>query len=111
VSWYLVALKKYAEFRGRSCRREFWTFYLTNIIAGNVLRLTGIAIGSNLPVMVFYLAIWLPLLAVSVRRVRDTGHSGWWVLVPFAILVFGFMPGTPGENAYGPDPKRAMASV
>lgn len=111
MSWYLAALKNYAGFRGRARRKEFWTFYLINLLAINVVRLIDIAIGSNLPFIVFYLAILVPLAAVGVRRIHDTGHSGWWGLVPFIDLVFLFMPGTIGQNAHGPDPKPAMATV
>ncbi|MCJ7520058.1 MAG: DUF805 domain-containing protein, partial [Anaerolineaceae bacterium] len=50
-------------------------------------------------------AIAIPLMAVGVRRMHDTDHSGWWILVPIVNIVFALIEGTKGDNKYGPDPK------
>jgi len=63
---------------------------------------------------IYALAMLIPTLAVSVRRLHDTGRSGWWiliVLIPFigfiVMLVFMVLDGTPGQNQYGANPKEA----
>lgn len=120
MNWYLAVLKKYAVFGGRARRMEYWMFALFSIIisivlsvADNVLSTTvepGIGIISS----VYSLAVLIPGLAVSVRRLHDTDRSGWWLLVGlvpcigvFVILFFMFQPGKPGSNQYGPNPKES----
>ena len=117
MEWYLAALSKYAQFSGRSRRKEYWFFYLFNLlisvglaILDNVLGLGGA--GFGLLSGLYALAVLIPGLAVTVRRLHDTGKSGWWlliVLVPLigavVLLVFMVTDGTPGANEYGPDPK------
>ncbi|MBD2038845.1 DUF805 domain-containing protein, partial [Leptolyngbya sp. FACHB-321] len=58
---------------------------------------------------IYQLAVFLPSLAVGVRRMHDTEHSGWWLLVPIVNLVFAVTPGTTGENKFGPDPNRSAS--
>ena len=120
MNWYVEVLKKYAVFSGRARRKEYWYFLLFNIIIGFVLGLiegtTGLARKNPQSILglIYSLAVLLPGLAVSVRRLHDTGRSGWLVLialVPFVggiiLLVFMAQDGTPGENQYGPNPKAA----
>lgn len=117
---YLDVLKKYAVFTGRARRREYWMFTLFNALAGAVVW--GIAMvglwNDNyvgvFPYMAYCLATFLPGLAVFVRRMHDTGRSGWWFLLMFiplvgaiVVLVFLCTEGQPGDNKYGPDPKAA----
>lgn len=118
MSWYLEVLKKYAVFNGRAQRKEYWMFFLFNIIIAFVLAFVeaaaGIAPDTQQSVLagLYGLAVFLPGLAVTVRRLHDTGRSGWWVLIALVpiigaivLLVFMVLDGEPGENRYGPNPK------
>ncbi|MEU6578814.1 DUF805 domain-containing protein [Streptomyces sp. NPDC046805] len=111
MSWFVEALKKYAVFSGRARRKEYWMFSLFSVIIYAVLL--AVAYGAKLPlVMIIVLALVLPGWAVTVRRLHDTGRSGWWILlswVPFLMLVFMCMDSEPGANKYGPNPKEAAA--
>ena len=119
MNYYLAALKKYAEFSGRARRSEYWFFALFNVIfiivAMGLDNLLGLTI-MDLPYGFFYfayaLAMFIPGLAVFVRRMHDIGKSGWWyfiALIPIIgaiwLLVLCLTEGTLGDNEYGPDPK------
>lgn len=111
MSWYLAVLKKYAVFSGRARRKEYWMFFLFNVIIAFALALVegllGIAAGSDRSILatIYQLAILIPAIAVGVRRMHDTDHSGWWVLFPIVNLVFACTEGTRGNNRFGADPK------
>ncbi|MDO6748485.1 DUF805 domain-containing protein [Gilvimarinus sp. 1_MG-2023] len=124
MSWYLEVLKKYAVFSGRARRKEYWFFALFNIIAILVLGLVdnmagmfNAEIGLGLLSGLYYLAIVVPSIAVSVRRLHDTGRTGWWVLIAFfplvgalILLVFMVMDSKPGTNQYGDNPKETVVA-
>ncbi len=116
MSWYLEVLKKYAVFEGRARRKEYWFFSLFNYIFMALSFLIGFALfgfeGSSVLFLIYALAILIPAIAVSVRRLHDTGRSGrslLLLLIPLVggiiFLVFTLEDGTPGENQYGPNPK------
>jgi uncharacterized membrane protein YhaH (DUF805 family) len=116
MNWYLEVLKKYAVFDGRARRKEYWMFSLFNIIIALILGLGELSAGSdqNVLVALYALAVLLPGLAVGVRRLHDTGRSGWWLFIAFVpiigaivLLVFMVQDSQPGENQYGPNPKAA----
>ncbi|MGW2569695.1 DUF805 domain-containing protein [Streptomyces sp. NPDC001537] len=117
MSWFIEALKKYAVFSGRARRKEYWNFALFVGIIYVVLLVLAVASKSSAVfalIGVFYLGILLPSLAVGVRRLHDTGRSGWWLLFgivplagPITLLVFACSDSQPGENKYGPNPKEA----
>lgn len=123
MNWYLEVWKKYAVFSGRSRRREYWFFVLFNIIISVVLVMIDIAIGlgnkeAGIGVLsgIYSLAVIIPSLAVTVRRLHDTDKTGWWLLIIFVpvigaivMLVFMLLDSQPGENKYGPSPKAAEA--
>ena len=122
MNWYLEVLKKYAVFSGRARRKEYWMFFLFNLIIGFVLSfiegLAGIAAESGMNVLatLYSLAVLIPSIAVSVRRLHDTNRSGWWLfisLVPIigaiVLLVFLVQDSQPDENQYGPNPKAVIA--
>ena len=125
MSWYLEALKKYAVFGGRSRRMEYWYFVLFNIIVSIVLGVidgllgtSGSYAGAGLLSGIYGLAVLIPSLAVTVRRLHDTDRTGWWILIALVpligvivLLVFALLEGTPGDNQYGPNPKEASARV
>jgi uncharacterized membrane protein YhaH (DUF805 family) len=110
------AFRNYATFSGRALRSEFWWFQLF-IIAVNVglFAVAGLlgqrgGVLAFLALVLFDLAALLPYLAVQVRRLHDTDHSGWWLLlslIPVAeliLLIFYCLEGTRGTNRYGPSP-------
>jgi len=134
MSLMFQPLKKYAEFSGRARRSEYWLFtlfmFLSGIPAGILFMMAGVgamAAGSTdssaaagatgftliilLVLCAFYLAMFIPSLAVSVRRLHDSDKSGWLLLLGlirfggFVILIFTLLDGTPGPNRYGEDPK------
>lgn len=117
MNWYVEVLKKYAVFDGRARRKEFWMFALINFIIGLVLGfLGGSANGPGALGVLYSLAVLIPYFAVSVRRLHDTGRSGWWLLiglVPFigfiVLLVFMVQDSKTGQNQYGANPKAAAA--
>jgi uncharacterized membrane protein YhaH (DUF805 family) len=108
---YLKVLREYATFSGRARRREYWMFVLVNIIVAVALSLIdGVLFdGAMLLSGLYWLAILVPSLAVGVRRLHDTGRSGWWLLISLVpvvgglvLFVFTVLDGDPGPNAYGP---------
>lgn len=118
MNWYVDVLKNYTGFSGRARRTEFWMFVLFNIIISIVLLVIGLVLKFPFLGLIYSLAILLPSLAVSVRRLHDTGKSGWWLfisLVPFVggiiLIIFNATEGTRGDNQYGPDPKGAVSAA
>lgn len=111
--WYLSCVKNhYADFNGRARRTEYWLFKLVNVIINVVLLVIGGLIHFAALGSIYYLVVLIPGLAVAVRRLHDTGRSGWWTLfasVPLigtiVLIVFFATEGTRGSNGYGPDPK------
>jgi uncharacterized membrane protein YhaH (DUF805 family) len=118
MHWYLDVLKKYAVFNGRASRAEFWMFFLFNFIIAIVLA--GVDAYLNTPGVlgaIYGLATLLPYIGVAIRRLHDTGRSGWWLLIALvpcvgAIVLIVFLVGTsqPGTNPYGPPPGAAAPS-
>ena len=113
MNWYLDVLKKYAVFNGRSRRKEYWMFFLINIIIAIVLGfIEGIMGGPGIISSLYSLAVLLPEIGVSIRRLHDTNRSGWWLficLVPIIgviiLIVYMVQDSQPGENQYGQNPK------
>ena len=119
MNWYIEALKKYAVFSGRSRRKEYWYFALFNIIITILLTLIDSSIGtldekSGYGVLntIYSLGVLLPGLGVSIRRLHDTGRSGWWLLIglipligAIVLIIFFVRDSQPGDNQYGPSPK------
>jgi len=124
MNYYLAVLKKYAVFDGRAQRAEYWYFFLFNIIISMIIGILGKAIGIfnltigtvgneiNILSLLYGLALFIPGLAVQVRRLHDVGKSGWMILINFIpligtiwFLVLLIRDGTPGDNEYGPNPK------
>lgn len=115
MNWYLKVLKKYAVFQGRARRAEFWYFVLFNFIISFVLAFIEavLAKNSNVLTALYSLAVFIPYLAVSARRLHDTGRSGWWLLIglipligAIVLIVFWCQDSQPNDNEYGPNPKR-----
>ena len=119
MSWFMISLRNYAVFSGRSQRSEYWYFALFYLIFYVVLAvldgLTGtldVQSGIGLFTGIFALGLLLPSLAVSVRRLHDTGRSGWWLLIgiipligTIVLIVFLAQDGEPSANRFGANPK------
>ncbi|WP_211310365.1 DUF805 domain-containing protein [Pontivivens insulae] len=107
-------LQQYVGFTGRARRSEYWWWTLAVVLATIIVSVVEVTLGLFGLSTILSLAIFLPGLAVSVRRLHDTGRSGWWllvVLVPLIgfliILFFAIQDSQPGTNDYGPNPKGA----
>lgn len=103
---------KYATFTGRARRSEFWWFVLFSAIVNTVASVLDAAIGNKLIEILVALALLLPSLAVTVRRLHDTGRSGWWILIVLiplvgliVLLAFELQDSQPQSNDHGPSPK------
>jgi uncharacterized membrane protein YhaH (DUF805 family) len=113
MNWYIDVLKKYAVFNGRARREEYWMFTLFNTIVVVVLYvIEGLLGGPGIVGILYSLAVLLPAIGVSIRRLHDTDRSGWWLLMMFVpligaivLLVFFVLNSTPGSNKYGENPK------
>ena|ERR1044072_752972 len=106
MEWYAKVLSQYFDFNGRARRKEYWMFGLFNAI---VAFCFGFVVGlMKLPpqlAQLYTLGTLIPGFAVAVRRMHDTGHSGWFLLVPFYNLYLLVTEGEKKPNHYGPDPK------
>jgi len=122
--WYIDIVKnKYAKFEGRARRKEFWYFVLVNIIIifglSFIDGLTGnfnSDISMGLLSGIYSVAVIIPSLAVSIRRLHDSSLSGWWILLSFIPIIGGLIlivlyvrDSAPEENIYGPNPKTISA--
>ena len=124
LDWMIMPYKRYVDFGGRSRRKEYWMFYLLVVIVYVVLSfimsrgaptidpMTGAVSGGGAMMKIgggllglFWLGSFIPMLAVSIRRMHDQDRSGWWILCPIMNIVFLFIEGTKGPNRFGPDPK------
>ena len=111
----MAVLKKYAVFDGRARRKEYWMFLLFNIIIAVGLNVVEQVVGGpGILGMLYGLAVLLPGVGVTIRRMHDTGRSGWWCLIglvplvgAIVLLVFMAQEGNAGPNMYGPNPKGA----
>jgi uncharacterized membrane protein YhaH (DUF805 family) len=120
MEWATLPLKRYAEFTGRSRRKEYWMFVLLSIgiyiiasVLDGIAGLNGMIVGTYGPITALVaLGLLVPTLAVSIRRLHDSDRSGWWLLlglVPLVgeiiVLVLMVLEGTRGANRFGADPK------
>lgn len=140
MEYMFLPFKRYFDFQGRSRRKEYWMFTLLNIIvvavlmvialgtggmasgissaAGEAAMLGSLFSGVGILIVLWALAVIIPSIAVTVRRLHDRDMSGWWYLafivggmIPYigfiasiALLVLMVLPGTPGPNRFGEDP-------
>ncbi len=123
MKWYLQALRKYAVFKGRARRREYWIFELMNSAIVLALFVMAVALGKagypyflSLP-FIYLVATMIPSLSSSIRRLHDTNRSGWWLFIsmlpvvgPFILLRITLMDSDPGENRFGPNPKKQLTA-
>ena len=125
MDWMMLPLRRYADFNGRSRRKEYWMFILGVVIVAIVLGIIEGAMGMSGMVGGVYgplttlllLGVLIPGIAVQVRRFHDQDKSGWFVLlglIPLLggliVLVFMCLEGTKGPNRFGDDPKGGAAA-
>lgn len=124
MKWYLKAIKQYADFQTRARRKEYWMVVLFNIIISFILFFIDFSffidennLNAQFPIfsLLYSLFMFIPSLAVTVRRLHDAGKSGWNILfglIPilgtFILLYFYFLDSVPGENKWGPNPKETV---
>ena len=112
-----VLMNNYANLNGRASRSEYWWFVLFNLIVNIVTFVIDLTLGSMITYdmgyvgLIAFLALLLPSVSVSVRRLHDIGKSGWWILLAiipivnfigiFVIIVFTIMEGEEQPNQYG----------
>ena len=118
MHWYVDVLRKYAVFEGRSRRTEFWMFVLINAIIQAILN--GVQRAADSWVLwlisgLYGLFVLIPGIAVTVRRLHDSNHRGWWWwlwIIPVIgwiwLIVLLCIDSTPGPNRFGPNPKGAQ---
>ena len=104
---------KYKDFSGRARRREYWSYALCVFVIACVVGLIDGLIGQrHILSLVVSLALLLPSLAISLRRLQDIGKPWQYILFAFVpiigvlyLLYLGVQDSQPGDNAYGPNPK------
>jgi uncharacterized membrane protein YhaH (DUF805 family) len=100
----------YVQFGGRACRSEYWYWTLFSILASIVANVVDATLGTGIIGGITGLALLLPGLAVSARRLHDIDRTFWWVLITFTVigvlvlLYWDCLRGTVGPNRFGPDP-------
>ncbi|MBB3033887.1 DUF805 domain-containing protein [Alteriqipengyuania lutimaris] len=148
MRWMILPFRRYFDFEGRSRRREYWAFTLLNILVTAVLATLIIAVSYDpgridpvdagtpfaslgalfgvlgLLILGWWLAVLIPSIAVTVRRLHDRDMSGWWypglivlgaipmvgLIASIALLVMMLLPGTEGPNRFGPSPKSEVSA-
>lgn len=117
--WYLKCLRQYADFEGRARRKEYWMFVLVNFLIGLLLGFLEKALhltlfGSDFGIIstLYSLFVFVPGIAVGIRRLHDAGKSGWYylaMLIPIIgwiyLIVLFCKDSVPGSNQWGPNPK------
>jgi len=125
MNWYLYVLKNYATFSGRARRKEYWMFFLFNVLISLGLGVLDVVAGTysveyetGFFSALYSLLVLIPSIAVSVRRLHDTNRSGWWVvisLIPIigvlVLFVFTCLDSQPGTNRFGANPKEATSQT
>ncbi|MEI9992908.1 MAG: DUF805 domain-containing protein [Rhizomicrobium sp.] len=120
INWFMnVVTQHYFDFNGRARRAEFWWYVLVYVIAEVILGVLQSILGVGQALTsLFGLALFLPSLGVSVRRLHDIGRSGWWFLISvipvvgWILIIYWYaQPGTVGANEFGADPKAGVTPV
>ena len=108
----------YFEFNGRASRSEFWWWVLFAILVSIAANILDAIIGAQIFSLLVSLGLFLPGLSMAIRRLHDTGRSGWWILIGLipiigfiVLLIFYLEQGNPAQNEYGPPPPGSPAAV
>ncbi len=118
MHWYLEVLRKYTVFSGRARRKEYWIFVLISsvvvVLSSVIDERMGWTLGEDVGFFstLYGVAVIVPSIALTVRRLHDTDRSGWWLLLglipligSIVLLVFMILKGIEGDNRFGPDPR------
>ena len=133
MKWFIKAFRQYADFSGRASRQEFWMFVLFNLlfamawalVVGLLTGLLGDSFNQESRLMfmykliaIYYAVTTVPAMAVGVRRLHDTGRSGWWMLIGLVplvgsiwLIVLMCSDDNPGDNRYGSPPDGTTGNV
>ena len=125
MNWYLHVLKNYATFSGRARRKEYWMFFLFNVLISLGLGVLDVVAGTYSVEYetgffsgLYSLLVLIPSIAVGVRRLHDTNRSGWWILISLipiigvlVLFVFMCLDSQPGTNRFGVNPKEAASQT
>ena len=118
MHWYMAVLYRWADFRGRSRRKEYWMFILLNLVfsllVGFAFGLLGAVFHQPLiGVLAYFYSVFtfLPSMSAAIRRMHDVDFRGWWILFLFVNFVLLVLPGTQGPNRFGADPKSAQMEM
>ena len=111
IAAYKDAWVNWKNFSGRSRRSAYWYAFLANMIIAFVLGFaSGLVDALSILTSLYSLAFLVPSIALAVRRLHDTGHSGWWYLIALTgigciVLLIWFCQDSQPDNQYGPSPK------
>ena len=126
MTWYLKVFKQYFDFRGRARRKEYWMFTLINtLILLALMFIEFVVLGANPETgegIIFYplytLITFIPGLAVSIRRLHDTGKRGWYLFTMFVPLIGVFIliyylaqDSERDSNRWGANPKKPVRQM
>ncbi len=112
MDYFIDALKKYADFNGRSSRKDYWMFILVYLIVNIILAVLGMDVISG----IVGLALLIPSISIAARRLHDTGRTGWWqliALIPIVgliILIVFLAQDGHDTNDYGANPKAGVSA-
>ncbi len=112
MNYYIQAFKRFSDFSGRSRRSEYWYYVLFNILVSIVAVVIDVFIEMPIFTLLYLLVSIIPSIAVLVRRLHDTGKSGWYYFMgmipiagPIILLVYLTTDSQPGNNQWGQNPK------
>lgn len=114
--WFIKVLKNYAQFRGRARRKEYWMFFLVSVIIMLLVHIFLSVLGTDARTIdsivdLLGFSIMIPSLAVAVRRMHDTGRSGYWILLPIVNYVLLCFDSQSHDNEYGVNPKSDLSEA
>ena len=111
MRYWLMAMRKYATFRGRASPNEYWAFVVMSIPMGVGLLILDTVTGisrwagwdeDSLLIALYGFAMWPPSASAAARRLHDINRTGWWQVVPGVNLIMLCWLGNEGANSYGP---------
>ena len=112
MNWFIKCFQQYADFKGRARRKEYWMFVLFNFIISFLIGILDGLFGINVFSWIYTVVVFIPSLAVCVRRLHDIGKSGWLLLICFIpiigwiwLLVLYVQDSQASSNEWGVNPK------
>jgi uncharacterized membrane protein YhaH (DUF805 family) len=106
----------YTKFDGRASRPAFWWWTLFALLVGIGASIVDAIIGAQIFTIIASLGLLLPNISVAIRRLHDTDHTGWWILIGLipligfiVLLIFYVQKSDQGDNSYGPPMAEGVA--